>query len=493
MRTTTILRYIGLSMVAESIAMFISAAIAFLNGMDDSFNPLLMSGILTLIVGSYPLIFVSPKPGIYVKEGYVILAGTWLAACMFGSFPYLFYGPEMSFTDALFESVSAFTTTGASVITDVESLPMGLQFWRIISAWIGGIGIVTLLSLVVSARVDQKSILNNIEGSSINESIYGASRKKSIFTVLLTYFIITAASCISLKVAGMGWFDAAEHAMSACSTCGFSTRGTSLAYYHNHAIEMILCISMILGAINFTVVFETIGLNRQKNIFKSEIVRIFLGLLLACTVVITISLVTSGKEKDITEAFMMALFQVCSLATTTGFATADTNTWPSLCIIILVGCSIICGCSGSTSGGIKIDRLVILAKDIKDKITSLIHPNKVTCIRIGGKFISDSARSAVSQYVMLYICLIGIGALINSAGGLDIITSISSSVACMGNVGPGFGAVGSMDNYADIPSLLKYNSMIQMLLGRLEIYPIFAAVVTLANGRIPFIGKINWF
>jgi len=481
MQAKTILRYIGLSLVAVSIMMIVSAFVAILVGDNDSLMPLLYSGLITLITGMYPIVFVTQKRSLSVSEGYVILTGTWFFACLFGALPYILNGPEISFTDALFESVSGFTTTGASVISDIEALPKGLLFWRIASSWIGGIGIITLLSLVVSARDDQKNLLSNIEGSEISEDLFGLNRKNTVSKIVITYILITSASCLSLKIAGMGWFDAAIHAMSACSTCGFSTKGTSLAYFHSHTIEAILCVSMLLGAINFSLVFATICLNKRKNIFKSEIVRTFMIILGIIITIIAINLFVSGKADTIFDALMLSAFQVISLATTTGFATADTNTWPSLCIVLLCICSVVCGCSGSTSGGMKIDRLIIIAKGIKYKITAMLHPSWVKYVRMEGVFLSEQTRSEAADYAMIYTALIGIGVLVNTSAGCDLITSISSSVACIGNVGPGFGEVGSMNTYSNLPTIVKYSSMVLMLLGRLEIYPLFASVVTLTK------------
>jgi trk system potassium uptake protein TrkH len=270
----------------------------------------------------------------------------------------------------------------------------------------------------------------------------------------------------------MGWFDALTNAMSACSTCGFCTRNTSIAFYANSAAEIILTLAMIAAGINFGILFLAFLRGRPHFFVKSEIIKVFLSLLGIVTVLITIDLLTKGNYHHFGDALRDAAFQVASIATTTGFATQDTTLWPPLSMALLILCSLICGCSGSTSGGIKIDRAILAAKGIHRKVELTVEPNAVRNIRVDGRARADAQISDAYGYVFCYLLFVVVFAAVNITAGVDFTTSVTASVACIGNVGPGFGEVGSMSNYAAFPGILKITSMLEMLIGRLEIFPV---------------------
>jgi trk system potassium uptake protein TrkH len=295
--------------------------------------------------------------------------------------------------------------------------------------------------------------------------------------MILTYSSITLLSFILLMITGMGWFDALTHAMSACSTCGFSTKNSSIAYFDSPLIEAVLIFSMLSGAVNFTLLYSTIvpGRHKRSYILKSEIFRAFLILIAVAVVMNTISLRINNEYSSLSETFRQAVFQTVSLATTTGFATTDTNVWPGFCIGVLIFSSLICGCAGSTSGGIKVDRLVLVAKGTHYQIQRLKKPSQVIHSRLEGKFRKPDEIVQAEIFILLYLGLIFTGATLNLALGMDPRSGISAAIACMGNVGPGFGEVGSIGNYSDLPDTLKISNTILMLAGRLEIYPIVLA------------------
>ena len=283
----------------------------------------------------------------------------------------------------------------------------------------------------------------------------------------------------------MTWFDAATHAMSACSTCGFSTKNNSIAFFDSPLIEGILIVSMMLAAVNFSLVFSTFwpsGSNR-KNIFNTKIVRVFLGAVALGILGLTIQLKLSGTYHTIGKAVREAAFQMCSITTTTGFATTDTNLWPPLCKGILLIGALVCGCSGSTSGGIKIDRVWIAMQGTSEMFKSLVNPNKYEYVRIDGHSKDENDISAVTTFIMLYLLITIIGTVVFAFGGMDFHTSLSASIACIGNVGPGFGEVGSMGNYAGLSPLLKLFSTGMMLFGRLEIYPFLIVLGNIVRKR----------
>ena len=472
----TTIRYAGFSLTGVALLMFISALIAFKNDMDNSFNPLVFSAMATLLSGFFAIIITKPKEEMGVEEGFCIVTGCWIAACSFGALPFLMYGGEFTIVNAFFESVSGFTTTGASILNDIEALPKGLQFWRIASAWIGGIGIVTLVSLVILGQNDRRSVLASAELSDLAKSYYGGRKKHFIYRMLIVYLMITSASTIALHLTKIPWFDAATLSMSACSTCGFCTKNLSVGFYNSWGVEAILIVAMLLGAINFSLLFSTVWPDKRtrKNLFNTEVVRWFLSLVLAATLIVAANLYYSGYCSSFPKALRLAAFQVCSLSTTTGFATADTNLWPSGCIGILILCSLVCGCSGSTSGGMKMDRLVIVIKSLKGMVNTLIGANNINRTKLDGQVKTEENVTSILTFMGTYILIIAIGAVI-FATSMDFKTSLTASIACMGSVGPGFGDVGSLGNYAGLLGFQKVTAMLIMLLGRVEIFPMLIA------------------
>ena len=466
-----IIWYTGVSLLLVAGLMAVSGVIAFCTPGDDSRSALLLSAILTGMVGFYPLIFVRRGGHMSFREGNCIVVGAWTLACIFGMLPFLFWGGEFTLLNAFFESVSGFTTTGASILNDIEALPRGLQFWRISTAWVGGIGIVTLFSMLTAGT--DKSTLSGAEISSVARDTFSGERNGRFASrMLLTYILLTIVTFFSLKLTGMGWFDAATNAMSACSTCGFCTRNTSIAFYANPAAEIVLTVAMLAAGVHFGILFLAILKGRFKLIGRSEVIKVFISLVLVAIVIVTVDLVANGHYASFWVALRDASFQVASISTTTGFATQDTTLWPPLSMATLIICSLVCGCSGSTSGGIKVDRAILAAKGIHRKVKLTVAPNAVFLVRVDGKVKSEEQVSDAFGYIFCYLLIVVVFAAVNIAFGLDFTTGVTASIACIGNVGPGFGEVGSMSNYAAFPAVLKLSSLLEMLIGRLEIFPV---------------------
>ena len=456
--------------------MYLAAFIAFRNDSDDSLDPLLFSAMAATMTGFFAIIGTHPQENMGVEDGYRIVTGCWISACVFGAIPYLMFGGEFTVVNAFFESVSGFTTTGASILNDIEALPKGLQFWRIASAWIGGIGIVTLVSLVISAQHDRHSVLASAELSDLAKSYYGGRKKNFIYRMIAVYLIITTTSAVALRLTEMPWFDATTLAMSACSTCGFCIKNLSVGFYNNVAVETILIAAMLMGATNFSLMFSTVWPDKHmhKNLFNAQVVRWFFTLVAIAILAVTANLYFSGYCTSFPRALRLAAFQVCSLSTTTGFATADTNLWPTGSMGLLMLCSLVCGCSGSTSGGIKMDRFVIVIKSLKGTIQSLIGAYNVTNTKIEGQVKTEENVTSILAFMGTYVLIIAIGTFIFTIS-MDFKTSLSASIACMGSVGPGFGEVGSMGNYSSLMGFQKVAAMVIMLLGRVEIFPMLIA------------------
>lgn len=477
MRPHVIFRHCGISLLIVSVLILISALIALFEPSDNSFWPLAIGGISAFICGFLAVIYTKPVNYIYPNEGYTIVLMAWITSWLFGAIPYYIYGGEFTFVNSLFESMSGFTTTGASILNDIEALPAGMQFWRIASAWIGGIGVVLLITLAIPDDRNGQVILVSSETSSLAREYFKGGKRGFVRMMLITYTAITLISFFSLKMAGMDWFDALLHAMSACSTCGFSNKNSSIAFFDNPVIETVLILSMLSGAVNFTLLYSTIIPGRRKRyyILKSEVFRVFIILLAIATLFITLSLKANHLCDTTHESFREAVFQTVSIATTTGFATADTNVWPDFCIGILIICSIICGCAGSTSGGIKIDRIVLIGKEVRLNLHQLRHPMLITRNRVEGRLRKPVEINQAAVFILMYFIMIFLGMIINTSGGMDLRSGISAAIACMGNVGPGFGEVSSFGNYSGMPEGVKLTSIVLMLAGRLEIYPLLLA------------------
>lgn len=469
MRFQVVLRYVGFVLLIFAAFMFVSAGIAWYSGPDSSFYPLLLSALLTTLLGGFPLIFVNRQEQINAKEGYSIVVGSWLVACIVGMFPYLMWGGEFTLINAWFESVSGLTTTGASILNDVEALPRGLSFWRMASAWIGGVGVVMFALLILPSMGRSKKMLSSVELSAVAKDDFHFRTQRIVQILLLVYLGLTASSMLLLKLTGMNWFDALTHAMSASATCGFSTKNLSIGAFDSLSVEVILMVTMIIGGIHFGLIYSTL-MGSRDNIWRSEVTRTYFSFLAVGGLLIALSLWISGTYPNLWSSLRHGLFQFVALTTTSGFSTADTNTWTSFAIIILIFGSIVCACAGSTSGGLKMNRLILSYKVLVARLKRQQHPNAIIRVRVDGELQEDEVIYTAMIFVVSYMLLIFGGTLFNTLFGADLLTGFSAAVACLSNVGPGFGEVGSTATYASQPSVLKFSSTLLMLFGRLEIF-----------------------
>lgn len=469
MRVSVILRYVGTVMLCVSAFMAVSAGISYMNSVDSGFYPLLLSAMLTLTLGAFPLLFVPRAKSISNKEGFAIVVGSWILASVVGMFPYLIWGGEFTLVNAWFESVSGFTATGATILNDIEYLPQGLLFYRTSTNWLGGVGVVMFTLVILPSLGTSKMSLSNVELSSLAKDNYRYRTQIIVRILLIVYVGLTLTTTLALKLAGLRWFDALTHAMSACATAGFSTKNASIAFYDNPLVEMILAAAMFISSLHFGLIYATF-LRKGNNIFRSEVVRTYIAIVVVATLLITVSIYDANIYTDIWQALRYAYFQVVSLISSTGYSTADTNAWTPFAIVVLIFISIVCACAGSTSGGMKVDRLLIFCKILMARIRRQQHPNAVIRIRVDGVVQDEDMLNSVVVFIVTYIALILLATFINTLFGQDMLTAFTSTVACIGNVGPGFGEVGSMSNFADIPAILKIQDSILMLMGRLEIF-----------------------
>lgn len=469
MRLSVVLRYVGIILLVVALFMLLSAGVSLASNTDSGYYPLLLSALLTALLGAFPLIFVDRVEQLSSKEGYCIVVGSWILASIVGMFPYLMWGGEFSLVNAWFESVSGYTTTGASILKDIEALPRGLLFWRACSTWLGGIGVVMFALLILPSLGTNKALLTNVELSTMAKHNYHYKATMIAQILLFIYLGLTLFATLALKLAGLNWFDSLTQGMSAAATSGFSTKNASIGYFDSVAVEAILIVTMLLASIHFGVLFATLT-GRRNNIFRSEVTRWYLSIVVVATVVVAASLRFGGVYGSAAEALRYAGFQVVSLISTSGFATADTNLWPPTAVVLLIFVSIVCGCAGSTTGGIKTDRFLLAIKNLRLRFSLQQHPNAVLRVRIDGNVLDDKIAATAMVFIVAYFIALLAGTLVGTVCGVDLETSFTSSVACMGNVGPGFGEVGSLGNYSDLPAVLKFSDTMLMLLGRLEIF-----------------------
>ena len=415
------------------------------------------------------MLFVPRATSISNKEGFSIVVGSWVLASVVGMFPYLIWGGEFTLINAWFESVSGFTATGATILNDIEQLPQGLLFYRTSTNWIGGVGVVMFALVILPSLGTSRMSLSNVELSSLARDNYRYRTQVIVRILLVVYVGLTVVTTLALKAAGLRWFDALNHAMSACATAGFSTKNASIAFYDNAIVEMILAGAMLISSIHFGLIYATF-LGKKNNIFRSEVVRTYLTIIVISTLFVTANIYGANLCPTVWESLRHAYFQVISLITTTGFATSDTNLWPPFAIMVLIFVSIVCACAGSTSGGMKIDRVLIFCKTLWVRIRRQQHPNAVMRIRVDGVAQDAEMLNNVVVFIVTYLALILLATFTNTLFGQDLLTAFTSAVACIGNVGPGFGEVGSMGNFSQIPAILKLQDSFLMLMGRLEIF-----------------------
>ena len=469
MRLNIIMRYVGMVMLLNAAFMLLSAGVSLASDVDPAFNALILSTVLTGAIGAFPLIFVRRGDRLLMKEGYVVVVTAWLLSCFVGMFPYLLWGGEFSLTAAWFESVSGYTTTGATALSDVEALPNGLLFWRSSTHWLGGVGVVMFAMVIVPALGGSKITLASVELSALARENYRYRTQKIIQILLLVYVGLTASETVLLKIAGMSWFDAVNHSFSTIATGGFSTYNDSIAHFDNLWIEGIITVFMILSGIHFGLLFATLS-GKRNNIFRSDVTRFYLSMIVVATLLVSLSTWNSNIYSTFGEALRRGVFQVASIGTTTGFVTANTTLWTPFAIVVLMHLTFQCGCAGSTSGGIKTDRIWLALKVFRSRLHQQQHPNAVIRIKMGGMIQESTVVNAAMYYIVIYVVLVVAGTLVVTATGMDILSGFRMVATCMGNVGPGFGEVGSVADFSHITPPLKTFCTLFMLLGRLEIF-----------------------
>ncbi len=436
--------------------------------------PFIISLIITIISGLLMVKLSFTKENIRAREGFAIVALGWLAATFFGTLPYLLTG-SLNFTDAFFETMSGLTTTGASVVKDVEILPAGLLMWRSLTQWLGGMGIILLFVAVLShLGVGALQIFKAEVAGPTPEKIQ--PRVKETARILwAVYFVLTITQIVLLKVAGMTMFDSMAHTFTTVATGGFSTKNSSIGFYDSSLIQWIIILFMFLGGANFSLYFMAVKKKSLRVFWQNEEFKYYLLMVVGAVALVAANLyfLSNGNAYHI---LRNAAFQVVSIITTTGYTTVDYDQWPSFAKGVIIILMFLGGSTGSTAGGIKIGRYLVLGKLSLAELRHLIHPHGVSAIKINGKTVDENIKSNVLVFFFLYLLIFAIGFLVMVSLKLDIVSAASSVATTLGLIGPGLGTVGPAKNYAHIPDVGKYFLSLLMLIGRLEIYTVLVLI-----------------
>ena len=482
MNWKSISRNVGSALLVSSLFMFLAVIVSLFSGRDSALVALVISFVITFIVGAFPFIFVRKTSDITLKEGYVTIVLSWLLSFVFGMLPYALWGGPFSLQNAWFESVSGFTTTGATILENVEALPRSLLFWRSATHFIGGLGVVVFLLLIIPDSSPVKLRLVNMEVGSLSRSAYGGRINRTVPIFTSIYLGIFVLAFVLYLLGGMPFFDALCHGMSVTATGGFSTRNASIGAFDSRWIEGATMLCMYLSSLHFGLLFLTL-VNRSLKPLNNPILRFYTICVLVFAVLLGINLKLGGYCGTWADSLWNGLFEVMCISTTTGFAIIDNSTWPGvMCALILIP-ALVCACAGSTSGGLKIDRIILLLKSVGRQLKRIMHPSSVNEVRLSGRILKDEDVAPQLLYIVLYMVLLCLSVTLCLWAGVDWQNSLGASITSISNVGPALGEMGSMGNFNCAPTFAKLVFTFDMFLGRIEIYPVLAVVAMLFDRR----------
>ncbi|MBR5261533.1 MAG: TrkH family potassium uptake protein [Oscillospiraceae bacterium] len=457
---------LGRIFLVEAVLMILPMFIAILYS--EPVVPFLIPIFLLLIVGGVFGIRKPQKTSIFAREGFVVVALAWIFMSIFGALPFVVSGDIPNYVDAFFETVSGFTTTGASILAAVEEMSYSCIFWRSFTHWVGGMGVLMFVMAVLPMSDGSGMHLMRAEvpGPSVGKLV---SRMGDTAKILYgIYFGMTVIQIVLLALGGMNFFDSCVHAFGTAGTGGFSSRNLSIGAYNSPYFDIVIGVFMMLFGINFNL-FYFLLIRKFRDVFKSEELRTYILVIAAATVIIAIDI--CRMYSGIGESLRHAFFQVSSIITTTGYATVDFNTWPALSKVVLVTIMFIGACAGSTGGGLKVARVNILVKSCYQDMRKMLHPNAVSNVRFEGKGMSDREVRSVHMYFTMFFLVFAISVLLLSLENFDLVTTFTAVAACINNIGPGLEVVGPMGNFSSFSALSKLLLSFDMLIGRLEIFP----------------------
>ena len=471
-------RILGVLLLIESGILLLCALLPIFYGEKDLFG-FIMASLISVCCGmTFMMIGKSARKregSMTRRDGYIVVAISWVLFSIFGSLPFYISGYIPSFTDAFFETMSGFTTTGATIIQDVEVIPHGLLFWRSLTQWIGGLGIVffTVAVLPIFGVGEVQLFAAEAIGPTRNKlhpriSISGR-------WIISVYLLITVLCAVALRLCGMGIFDSINHALTTAATGGFSTKNASIAYFNSHAIEYVITFFMFLSGINYGLIFFLVFRGQVRKLIEDTQFKWYVMLLLLFTAIVGIGLFVSTPYNG-AASFRNALFHVTAIITTTGFTSTDYTLWPPFIWMILGLCFYFGACAGSTTGGMKTIRIAILFKSMRNEFNRILHPNAVLPVRINGKVIPPSTRQSVLTFSIFFFALVFVGWFFYLAIGIDIAEAYGISLSCLSNIGLTIGNNGCNIPWSDMPAIGKWFSTFLMLVGRLEVFSVLLII-----------------
>jgi len=471
MNRRMIVNTVGKMIVIEGFALFIPLVVSLIY-QEKSFLAFIISAAIAFIIGGF-FVFISrnPKKVIYAKEGFLIVSLSWIFASLIGALPFVISREIPNFFDAFFETVSGFTTTGASILRDVEILSKGIAFWRSFTHYIGGIGVLVFVVALIPDVSGRTIYILRAEMPGPTFGKLSPKLKDTVKILLLIYFGITTLEITMLLLGGMPLFDSLIHSFGTAGTGGFGIRADSIGSYSPYC-QWVIAIFMFLFAINFNLYYLLIA-RRISAFFKNNELWLYTIIVLGATAAITINLMS--VYENFADALRYSAFQVSSMVSTTGYATADFNNWPILSKSIIFVLMFLGGCAGSTCGGLKTSRLLIILKLIRAELHKMLHPRSVVSVKVDGKAVDEDVLRSVSIYFAVYSAIIAVTFLFISFEPFDIETNLTAAVSCFNNVGPGLSLIGPSGNYADYTAFSKVVLSFAMLFGRLEIFPLLLA------------------
>ncbi|MGN0454083.1 MAG: TrkH family potassium uptake protein [Ruminococcus sp.] len=470
MHKRTIIYLLGWVLIIEGMSMQLSTLVGLYYGEGD-YIYFLIIGLALAALGAVTVLL-KPKGKIvmYLRDGFAATALSWCLLSAAGCLPFVFSGAIPNFADALFEMVSGFTTTGATVVPKVEELSNCMNFWRCFSNWLGGMGVlVFLLALIPKLGISQN--INIMKAESPGPIVAKSMPKIRNYAAFLyiIYIGLTILEFLFLILGGMGGFDAVNTCFATAGTGGFGIRNNNIAAYDSYYLQTVIAVFMLLFGINFTFYILLIT-KKFSQAIKIHEVFVYLAIVAVCTGVIALNI--SSVYSDPYEAFHQSFFYVSSIITTTGFGITDVNMWPELAKTIIVIITFIGACAGSTGGGFKVSRVIILFKEVKKEISLIVHPRNVKAVSVGGKIVKHGTLRSVSTFLVVYIGIFALSMIIVAGDNFDFTTTFTSVAATLNNTGPGLGDVGTVGNYSAFSTISKLVLSFDMLAGRLELFPL---------------------
>lgn len=467
-----IYKVIGSLLFIEAIMMFYCLLVAFYYHEDD-----ILAFIVTIVLTSLSAVYLkyrghNAENRMGRRDAYLLVTLTWVSFSIFGALPFIISGHVDNYTDAYFETISGLTTTGASVLDDVEALPHGLLFWRSMTNWIGGLGIVFFTIAILPSLVEGSMRVFSAEATGPIRTKMHPRLSTNAKMIWAVYLLMTVACAACFYVAGMGVFDCLNYSMSVTATGGFTPHNASTSYFHSAAIDYIAILFMFLSGINFTLLYMTTFKLKLRSLFKDSELRLYLFTILAATVGIMFFLI-KDMGYGLADSLRYALFQVVSFITTTGLFNADAGKWPHITWVILSVCMVLGGCAGSTSGGFKCIRGVMILKIIRNELKHIIHPKAVLPVKVNGNNVPTQTQTTLLVFSALYVATCVFAYFMLICMGVDSTNSITIAISCASNVGPTLGLeIGPTMSWSILPDAVKWICSVLMLMGRLEFFSV---------------------